>query len=305
MDRRLTGALLLIAALALALVIPALDGRRLAGAGIMVQLPPEPRVGDCVLASPTGAGGTPGDSPSPFGPTFAACDDRSVAGEVVAVIGANGDLSAPIDSLAVDEINCRRSALVYSGAMLKDGRSLWAGRYPADRVTWDLTLNLRATLLLPSPVLRSAGQGWTACVAAPAGGEQYRGRLAAAFPGGPLPDEFGVCVAQRRPSVLVNPVPCGSPHIAELVATATVPGGGRTPVADIKDSCERVASMIVGRSDPTAAGQLVVEASITPAAAQFLALPQPLDLACYISSETRPLSGTLVGLGDRPIPFAS
>ena len=120
-----------------------------------------------------------------------------------------------------------------------------------------------------------------------------------------MPSEFGVCVAQSKPSVFVDPVPCQRPHMAELVSTATVPGGGRTPVTDIKDSCERIAAMVIGRSDPTAAGQLFVETSISPAAAQFLALPQPLDVACYISSATRPLSGTLVELGDGPIRFSS
>ena len=33
--------------------------------------------------------------------------------------------------------------------------------------------------------------------------------------------------------------------------------------------------------------------------------PQTQRVVCYIEPVTRPLSGTLVGLGDRPIPYSN
>lgn len=290
----------MVAALTLALVIPTLDGLRVAGVAAMIELPDEPRAGDCLLATPTSESGTAGASTGLLGPTFASCEGRDVDGEVVAVVDGPG--SAPNDA-AVGGMDCRRSALEYGGVVLTDGRPLSAGLYPSDVISWNLAISIRAAVLVPSPLLHSAGQTWIACIAAPVNGVPYQGQLAGAFNGGTLPSEFGVCVAERRPSVFIEPVPCKSPHFAEVISTATVPGGGRTAVADIKSSCERIAARVIGRSDPTASGQLTAEASITPAAGQFLALPQPLDISCYISSVTRPLSGTLVGLGGRPIPF--
>ena len=298
------GALLLIAVLTLALVIPAVDGRQLPGSGVMIKLPDRPKIGDCVLPSPIDIGASVGDPLDLFGRTSAACDDGTVAGEVVAVMGPTASVPARLDDVSADEINCRRSALEYSGLILEDNRALATEPDPARLINWDLVPGLRAASVVPSPLLRSAGQDWRACIAAPVGDTPYQGRLAGAFTGGRLPDEFGVCGAAQRPSVLLDAVPCSNPHLAELLATASVPGGGRTAVADIEHSCSRIAARVVGRSDPTAAGQLLVQTSISPAAGEFLALPQPQDVMCYISFGMRPLSGTLVGLGERPIPFA-
>jgi len=47
MDRRLAGGLLFAVALTLAVVIPSLGGHRVAGAAATIQLPDDPKVGDC------------------------------------------------------------------------------------------------------------------------------------------------------------------------------------------------------------------------------------------------------------------
>ena len=134
------GALLLVAALTLALVIPAIDGLRLAGVATMIELPSEPQASDCMLPSPTNAAATAGDSPLPLWPTFGACDGRNLAGEVVAVVGGEGDVSTRLQKAAASGTDCRRMALEYSGLVLNDGRPLSAIRYPADPISWNLSL---------------------------------------------------------------------------------------------------------------------------------------------------------------------
>ena len=49
MDRRLIGALLVVAVVAVAIVVPARDGLRIAGRGTTIDLPADPQVGDCLL----------------------------------------------------------------------------------------------------------------------------------------------------------------------------------------------------------------------------------------------------------------
>jgi len=125
--------------------------------------------------------------------------------------------------------------------------------------------------------------------------------LAGAFSGGTLPDEFGFCWEQSTPSA-IGAVPCGSSHFAELVSLGTIPGGAGVPLADIKSSCQQLAAQVIGRSDPTASGDLAVGTSVSP----DVATPsQTQRVVCYIEPLTRPLSGTLVGLRDRPIPYSN
>lgn len=304
MNRRLLGALLLVAVLTLALVIPTLDGRRSAGTATMIERPRDPQVGECLLPTATDSPGTYGGSPASLASTSADCEGRSVAGEVVAVAGEMTDVTARPDNASDGGLDCRRLVMRYSGLQLQDGRPLSSELFPNDPISWDLALNVRSALLVPSPILRSAGQDWRACVATPVGDEPYVGRLTDAFAGGRLPNEFGVCSAKDGPGGFLEPVPCGSPHIAELVATATVPGNATT-AEDIQQSCVRIVGVAIGRPDPTGSGELSVGTSFSPDAAQFLARYQPLDVSCYVSSTTRPLAGTLVGLGEQPIPFHS
>ena len=157
---------------------------------------------------------------------------------------------------------------------------------------------MRTAWVVPAPLLRTAGRAWVACIAAPLSGAGIRGRLAGAHSGGKLLDEFGFCWEQRTPSTQGS-VSCGRCHFAELVSLGTISNGAGIALADIKSSCQRLAAQVIGRSDPTAAG-LVIAPSVSPVAAP--SSTQPPHVICDLEPVTQPLTGTLVGLRDRPIP---
>ena len=204
----------------------------------------------------------PDGSAAPPAPTFARCDGRPVAGEVVAVVQATGDDRSRLEPAAASGVDCGRSSLEYSGLVPDDGRFVMSDSAPDDPVSWNLSINIRTAWVLPAPLLRSAGRTWAACVVTPATGGAYLGRLAGAFDNGALPDEFGLCWEKDTPRI--DSVSCASRHLGELMATATIPDGGKVAVADITSSCRRLVARVIGRSDPTAGGRLTVEVSLTP-----------------------------------------
>jgi hypothetical protein len=223
---------------------------------------------------------------------------------VVAVVHATGDVQARLSQAKASGVDCYRSSLEYSGLFGRDGRYVLAGRSPDGPVSWNLTINVRSAWVVPAALLRTAGQSWAACVAAPLSGATFRGRLDGAFSGGALPDEFGFCWEQRTPGGKGS-VSCGGPHLAELVSLGTIPDASGIAPADIEGSCRRLAALVIGRSDPTAGGLLAVGTSVSaPHVAPVPPLPQPLNVVCYFESLVGPLSGTVVGLHDRPIPYS-
>jgi hypothetical protein len=305
MYRRLVGGLLFAVVLSLSIVVPNLGGRRIEGTGTPIQFPADPQVGDCLLEplnetifiQPTSSG-------SSLAPTFAPCGDREAGGQVVAVVRGSGDVRARLRQAAASGVDCYQSSLRNSGLVLAGGRYVLADHSATDPVDWNLTINARTAWVVPGPLLRTVGQTWVACVAAPLSGATFRGQLAGAFSGGTLPDEFSFCWAQNTPSA-IGAVPCSSRHLAELVSLGTIPGGTGVALAVITSSCQELAAQVVGRSDPTAAGDLAVRTSVSSDVSTSSTLPQTERVVCYIEPLTRPLSGTLVGLGDRPIPYSN
>jgi len=304
-DRRLVGGLLFVLVVTLAVVIPSLGGLRREGTASPIQLPDAPRVGDCLLQPLTDFISIPLDRTRPLlAPSFAPCDGREVAGEVVAVVRATGGISARLRQAEASGVDCYRSSLEYSGLVLTDGRYVVAGHSPNDPVNWNLTINVRTAWVVPAPLLRTAGQSWVACIAAPLSGATFRGRLADAFSGGMLPDEFGFCWQQRTPSA-EGSVSCGGRHFAELVSLGTIADGTGIALGDIESSCQRLSALVVGRTDPTAAGRLTVATSVSSQrVAPVPPLPQKLNVVCSLEPLAYPLSGSVVGLGDQPIPYS-
>lgn len=303
MHRRLVGGLLFAVALTLSVVIPSLGGLRVAGVATTILLPDDPRVGDCVqeplndiiVLEPA----SPGSS---LAPSFVPCDGRKVGGEVIAVVQAVGSPRARLKQ-AEASVDCYHSSLEYSGLVLVGGRYVLADHYSNDPVDWNITINVRTAWVVPTPLLRTSGRTWVACIAAPLSGASFRGRLAGAYNGGKLPDEFGFCWEQRTPSARGS-VSCGGRHLAELVSLGSVPDGAGIPLASITSSCQRLAAQVVGRSDPTVAGYLAVGTSVSPVAAPSSTPGEPLHVICDIEPVTQSLSGTLVGLRNGPIPYS-
>lgn len=320
MSPRLVGALLVLTVVAVAISAPAVGGRRTAGTAVMVELPRDPQVGDCLLDLPA-ALGTPSPqtqhptpdhtaataewrhlSLEPLGLAVVPCDDRPIAGEVAAVAAATTDpvthrLRAP------NGPDCRTAALTYAGLVPTQGRFGLPGSPVDDPVTWNFSIDLRSSWVLPSAIMQARGRTWAACVIAPRDDVAYRGRVAGAFDGGTLPDEFGTCWDTRSVSAAIERVDCRAAHLAELIAAGVVADRNTITAADLMASCQQLAGRVVGRQDPTAGGRLVVK--ISPERLRESSVVRPVSVLCYVVAPDRPLDATLVGLGEQPIPYAS
>jgi len=321
MDRRLVGALLVVVVLTVAIVIPARNGLRTAGSGSIGELPADPVVGDCLLQPPyefweqaRDRAGTASTSQrvrkNPLAPIFGPCDGGEVAGEVVAIIAASGDGVTRQARAAASGLDCRSTALQYTGLFPLGERFVPADQMAADPVSWELSVSLRGSWMLPSVVMQAAGRSWAACVATPGLAGFYRGTVANSFRGGRLPDVFGTCWDRSAPSAGMRAVDCGQPHAAELISVGDVPDRARTTGGAINAACQRLAAEVMGRADPTAGGGLQVKvAPDLPDAAvpssSSDAEPRGLNVVCFITAGERSLTGSVVGIGENAIPYGN
>jgi len=315
------GALLVVVVLTVAIVIPARSGLRVAGSGVIGVLPADPVVGDCLLQPPyefwEQASSRPGSESTsqrarknPLAPIFGPCDGGEVAGEVVAIISASGDVVTRRARAAASGLDCRSTALQYAGLFPLGERFVLADRMAVDPVSWQLSISLRGNWMLPSVVMQAAGRSWAACVATPGVSGFYRGRVANSYRGGRLPDLYGTCWDRSTPSAGMDAVDCGESHAAELISVGDVPDRAATTSAAINADCLRLAADVMGRADPTAGGGLQVKVAPdlpdAPAAPSSpVAEPRGLNVVCFVTAGERSLTGSLVGIGENPIPYGS
>jgi hypothetical protein len=319
MDRRLAGALLVIAVLAVAVVMPLLGGQRTTGTAQPVAVPRDPRMGDCLLQRPEGIGPPRGQpfraaagstSPAtvsrPLGATLGSCENSAVAAEVVLTVSAAGDIETRQRKVAETGIDCHAAALRYAGlGRFADGvrpATVTAQQAADDPVGWRMSINIRTAWVFPSPFLRAAGRIWAACVVAPPRDATYRGTLAEAFTTGRLPDEYGTCWNAPVVTPAVESVDCRQPHLSELLSVGVITERTRVTTEGLRESCRRLAIAAVGRQDPTDAGRLVLKT--TPARMYASGLDRSVNVSCYLTSAGPRLSGTLMGLRNHPVPFA-
>lgn len=315
MDRRLIGALLVAAVVAAATVIPARDGLRISGDPIAIELPSDPKVGDCVF---TGAGNSDVkagtldrstfttlsanevESRGPDSVVIGKCNGQPSIGEIAEIRYAHVDG----DSLRPPTEDCRGAGLRYAGLVPADGGYALPDHSTTDPVQWNFSLDLPNAWMLPSAPLQAAGKEWAACVIAAGSLALYQGRILGAYNGGRLPDEFGTCWDAREISAAIHAVDCGQPHVAELMAIGSVHDRTTTTPARISNSCNRLAARVLGRTDPTAAGGLAVQVSpeFSDTAPRTT---ESLTIVCFVVPVQQSLTGTLVGLGDRPLPLSS
>ncbi|MET0862849.1 MAG: hypothetical protein ABWZ98_00805 [Nakamurella sp.] len=321
MDRRLIGALLVVMVLTVAIVVPARNGLRMAGSGSIGELPADPVVGDCLLQpayefwAEGAGGGVPAEGvqrarKNPLAPIFGPCDGGEVAGEVVAVTSASGTGVARQARAEASGLDCRSTALQYAGLFPLADRFVVADQLSVDPVSWQLSVSLRGSWMLPSVVMQAAGRSWAACVATPGVPGFYRGSVADAYRGGRLPDMFGTCWDRAEPSAGMRAVNCGTSHAAELISVGDVPDRAATTNAAIKAACQRLSAQVMGRADPTAGGGLQVKvAPDLPDNELQRISPQEdargLNVVCFMTAGDRSLTGSLVGIGENPIPYGS
>ena len=319
MDRRLAGALLVVAVCAAAAVVPLFGGLRVVGTARTIVLPTDPQVGDCVVAGPTGSLEVPGElspalappgsselavSATPVLVSFQACAGQPVLGEIVGVASspamANHTFAAPPIGL-----DCRSSGLEYAGLVAVDNRFELPDGPLDDPVSWNISIDTGNRWVVPAPWLLAAGKTWSACIVTPRDGGVYQGRLADAFSGQRLPDAFGTCWDSSQVSAASRRVNCGQPHVAELISAGRVQDLGTVGSAQIVASCTTMAARVMRRDDAGAGGELSVQTS--PDAVRIsLRTSGSLSILCYVAaSGDRQLAGTIVGLGERPIPYAT
>ena len=158
--------------------------------------------------------------------------------------------------------------------------------------------------MVPGKRERGAGGDWVACLAVPTGHVGYVGTLRDAFtPNGTMPTQYGSCWAGVDLDHSPGAVPCAEPHQAELLAKGWVSDGVEAPTAVIEQSCSNIARRIMRTDDPTRGRELKVVAdrlSPTPGARP----DPPMSIACFVTSAgPQNLTGTLIGLADRPVPL--
>lgn len=320
MDRRLGGALLVVTVLAVAISVPARDGLRVAGVASMMQFPAAPRVGDCL---PEAAGellGAAETAPSRavsstvrwrppesaievLGPRFTQCREQSAVGEVVAVITAAGDPQARHQQVQDNGPDCREAGLRYAGLVSAGDHFALPHGTADDPVIWRLSIGIHSAWIYPTPLLQAHGETWAACVISPSNATSFVGPLAKAFDGGTMPSAFGTCWNSREVSASVETVSCGEPHLAELVSAGFVPDRSTTGTEQVKSSCAELAARVTGMDDPTAGGALVIKTS--PETIDTRWASQPVSILCYLVAPDRPLSRSLFGLDDQPIPYVN
>lgn len=168
---------------------------------------------------------------------------------------------------------------------------------------WKPTIGFTPYLVVPGELEQRAGRSWVACLVVPVGGPAYAGNLRDAFRRG-LPPQYGLCFVSanfdRLPALLL----CDRPHAAELLATGWIPDRSQVSLADIDDACNAVAGRLLGTTDPTRGKALKIVADRLTS--QSDDRPDgPLTIACFAAAAgSAQLSGSLIGLGERPVPLA-
>ena len=302
MDRRLAGVVVLVVALVAVMVVPTLAGRRTAGSAVAVALPNPPQVGDCLLVPITQSlapGGWPRDI-TYSEQSFGGCNGQR-AGEIVAV----WDTPAAADEGARSRTGgpCYRQAAAFAG-LVRSGRSTILPGGAADaQVSWKPTIGFAPYRIVPGEVEQNAGRSWTACLAVPHAQATYRGSLRDAYTTGDMADAFALCWSGHDLDAGATVLPCDQPHPTELLATGWIRDRSTVSWPDLNASCVDLAASIMHTVDATRQGALSIV--VDPFRLDGASTPDaPLSVNCFVTSAgTQQLTGTVIGLGARPIPF--
>lgn len=308
MDRRWVGLLVIGAVLVAVPVVGRLLGPGEPGTAVAEPPPGTPAIGDCITGRESAV--------LPFWmrtvdtvvpPAEAAPCGGARFAEVVLVFP---DPSEATRGYAIDPLvqQCSDAGLAYVGLPVVD----LTGPPPV----WSVSSAPIPLLAGPDARQAAAGQHWLACLAAP--GWQvlepptvdedaaYEGTLRDSIPSGTHRDLFGVCVLGD--TLFGTSGPCSMPHDVEVLGYgfADVPLDDRQAV---EDSCRAHLEVVTGLADVTAGGVLeprVVAASPDgfPAGAdEPIAVGSGMECQ-LVTTGTRLLRGSLLGLGDDPIPWS-
>ncbi len=302
MDRRLAGIVVLILALAAIVVVPSLDGRRVAGSAGAITFQDPPAVGDCLRSPIPATVLSPGMAPEvPVIATDLGPCEGSVSGEVVAFWPTPAIArSAPSSRFGGP---CYPQAAQFAGLDISTPRTTdIPGAPPGGLVRWKPTISFRAVQLVPGEQEQRAGRNWTACLVVPSDETSYEGTLRNAVTAG-MPDGFGLCWNGTDLDRMPEFLSCGEPHEAEMVSTGWVRDRSTVTIPEVADACAGIAGRLMGSTDPTRGGQLRVVADRMTSQTDGRS-NGPLTVACFVTAAAgQQLSGSVIGLGERDVPF--
>ncbi len=300
MDRRLAGIVVLILALAVVVVVPSLEGRRVAGNATATTFPDPPAVGDCLRSRPTPAGSSGALVSVRVTDLDLGSCAGSVGGEVVA-FWPTVAIAAAAPSARFGG-PCYLQAAEYAGLRSTARTTDVPGAPSGLHVRWKPTISFNAVEVVPGEEEERAGRQWSACLVVPLSGLDYRGTLRGSVARG-LPPEFGLCFAATDLGTMPELQRCGHPHRAELVATGWVPDRSAVTVPELNQSCVGVAGRLMGSDDPTRGGQLTVVTDRMTAQTDGRS-DGALAIGCFVTAAAgQLLSGSVIGLGERAVPF--
>jgi len=303
MDRRVAGIAVLVLALVAVVVVPSISGRRVVGTAVGLTFAAPPQVGECVAPLPAGAvekaGGTP-EVPIDI-VAFGSCAG-AIGGEVVAVWPT--ELAAQADQNGSRRGGpCYQQAADFAG-LKPFSRSIDVFGTPFDgTVYWKPTIGFNPINIVPGEIAAAGGQTWIACLAVPTRAASYQGTLRGAYLAGKLPDAFGLCWNRDDLDTAATLLHCDDPHAAELLATGWVQNRAKVSTPEMEASCRSVAGRIMRTADPTRQGAISIVADpVRRDGAQRE--DAPLAVNCFATAASpQQLSGTVISLGDRPLPL--
>lgn len=303
---------MLLLALTVAVIVPNLTTKHIAGVAIVTPPPAAPVVGDCALESfntesemiQTPKGLQPIYSLQPTGPC-----QGTVYGQISAVIANPASTAELLDGGGLDP-NYARCPGNATGEGLPPGSDDGTAHGH-----WLVQLATNTALIGPGPRQVSAGQHWVACIIAISQDQRTAGTQNADnqargftepvsrwrhFP--QIAEAVGQCLLTTSASF--DSPNCSVTHAAESFGSTT---GPLTP--ELTTTCRALAADLTGMPDPTAGGRLHVEVLSYDANGDQIATTSQRTRAdtnqiCTINGGGRSyLKGTILALGDHPVPF--
>jgi len=289
MERRLAGVLVLLVGLSCVLIVSGLLRHQVHPTAGRAPMPAPPAVGSCVDLVDADAGRTTAvvDCAAPH------------EGEVVVALDADDPHRAPQATSG----RCTEAVPAYLGAALSH-----------ERGEWTVSAVSFGAVAVNAPLGQSIGDyGWSACVLT-AHGTRYQVSLHDLTALDLLPAELGTCFDGPSPKS------CADPHESQQLATAGAyldaaqraqASDERTAalIAALHPDCDALAAELAGTVDPTYSGALTVRVRIdyisqtlVPSFARGQVVAY--RARCLLASADRQLVGSVLGLGDRPLPFA-
>lgn len=313
LTRRSAGVLLLIAAVIGSLLVTRIGGSRISGTAIPRPGVGAPAVGGC-LVTVLGPPAMPLLAPGPPSPvSIASVGETSVAfadcagahlGEVVAYRAVPAPVAPDPNESPATTARAEPTATAAASAV-SDGQ--WCQGVAADYrehsvarfgngadVMWEPATGQRFVVILSAPTLDPTAPRWAACAFLSPGLEPYSGSYVRSLANLPAPAPFGLC---RSAGAEDSWASCAGPHrIQEFGTAARLDLSSPAALAGCRSLIEQMTRM----KDVTDGGTLRIEI-----AGDAVRGGSGAVVSCrLVVVGDGQLVGTLVGLGDRPVPFA-